>query len=416
MRELVHPNRSGMMVGIHFSPDGKRVIAGDYPGGQAVVWEVATGKQLRTIETGSGYRGSADYLHVARDGQAFLISRGKQKTERLEQAGKRPYRYEYDGEVRAWDPTAGRVVWTFRHQPPRNVFRMALSPDGTSFVTLEYSPGTFERHPPPAMSLWDARTGQCLPLPAGLGLPSGAFSPDGRALLLADVDENAFTRALKLFDPATGQEKSSIPVPDKRARVSYPVFSPDGRLLVGDYQVTERANQQRHWLKWWDTVTGREVASVAGNQGGSFYNPRFTPDGQILAVYSLCGEERHVRFFRVRDRQLLGTVLLVKGSPGELLRTPDAGISPDGQWLAVTTQAVPKDFAGAEDDVQDVPQPRIHLLDVAAGEIRATLVSPQCFIRSACFSPDGRTLATGGHGRVLLWDLTRLPGAPPPAR
>jgi WD40 repeat protein len=56
------------------------------------------------------------------------------------------------------------------------------------------------------------------------------------------------------------------------------------------------------------------------------------------------------------------------------------------------------------------------LVDSASGEIRETLVAPQGFARSLCFSPDGKTLATGGLGRVLLWDLSRAPGTGARAR
>ena len=80
--------------------------------------------------------------------------------------------------------------------------------------------------------------------------------------------------------------------------------------------------------------------------------------------------------------------------------------SPEGRWLAIATQVLSDEPGGGDVDVQDLAQPRIHLIDVAAGEIRETLVSPQCFILSACFSPDGRTLATGAQGKVLLWDMT----------
>ena len=56
-----------------------------------------------------------------------------------------------------------------------------------------------------------------------------------------------------------------------------------------------------------------------------------------------------------------------------------------------------------------VPQPRIHLIEVATGEIRETMIAPQSFSNAACLRPDGRMLATGGHGRVLLWDMTKMP-------
>ncbi len=63
--ELVHPNRTSIISEIHYSPDGKRIIAGDYPGGVVVVWDVATGKQLTAIDTGYGYRGSAQYFFLS---------------------------------------------------------------------------------------------------------------------------------------------------------------------------------------------------------------------------------------------------------------------------------------------------------------------------------------------------------------
>jgi hypothetical protein len=80
-------------------------------------------------------------------------------------------------------------------------------------------------------------------------------------------------------------------------------------------------------------------------------------------------------------------------------------------------QAFPEDIRRGDDmDVLDVPQPRIHLIDVANGAMRETLIAPQGIAMWACFSPDGKTLATGGYGRVLLWDLAKVVGTTDPAR
>jgi WD40 repeat protein len=64
---------------------------------------------------------------------------------------------------------------------------------------------------------------------------------------------------------------------------------------------------------------------------------------------------------------------------------------------------------GRDLDPRDLPQPRILLIEAATGEIRETMIAPQAIAYAVCFSPDGRTLATGGHGRVLLWDMMKMP-------
>jgi WD40 repeat protein len=462
--ELIHPNRTSTLSDIDFSPDGKRLIASDYPGGLVVVWDVATGKELMKIETGYGYRASGVFL-LSPDWQTLFVSRGKRHAVSVEQGGKRLRRWKMDGDVRAFDVATGQLRRTYKHEPPRNILRMRLSPDGSRFLTFEELPGTSELGPRQAVSLWDVQTGQCHTLPTGqqavnfspdgrtlafaavdedgythalklLDLATGreklsipikdkyrsssygpqavGFSPDGRTLGLAAMDDDGYTHALELFDLATGREKVSISIKDKNVWCGFPDFSPDGRVMVGNYRVFERAkkwNKSQTWLKWWDPATGAEVGSFATEDKSDQLFVHFSPDGQTLAATTWRGEKAKLILFRGPDRQPAKTLILAQKVEGEQMIPPGLLFSPDRKWLVAYTQLLPDTRNDDDLDVQDVQQPRIHLIDVAAWEIRETLIAPQGFGRSLCFSPDGKTLATAGQGRVLLWDLAKLPGA-----
>jgi WD40 repeat protein len=411
--ELVHPNKTSTLVGLRFSSDGRRFIAGDYPGGVVVLWDVASGQRLSTIETGYGGRSTYDYFALSPDWRTlFAWQENHKKYEWVEQDGKRLIRWECDGNVRAWDLARGQLQRTYRHQPARGNRLMQLSPDGTIFITFEELPGLSEGAAKRGLSLWDVRTGQSRPLPDNLQFYA-TYSPDSRTFATAAVDADGYATAVKLLDAATCQEKLSVPVVDKNTEVYITNFSPDGRLMVGDYRVyaqAKKSDSMQPYLKWWDVATGKELASFAGEKNETFYNARFSPDSRTFAVVNWRGETRKLLLFRTSDQQLAKTVILGEQAQGQRLIATEPVFSLDGRWVAVITQAVPDRRGGDDLDARDVPQPRIHLIDVASGVVRETLTAPQSFARSACFSPDGRTLATGGHGRVLLWDLTKSPG------
>jgi WD40 repeat protein len=409
-QELIHPNRSSIPMGIRYSPDGQRIIAGDYPGGVVVIWDAATGKQLTSIETGYGYRGSADYFFLSPDWHVLYVSHEKSKYERVEQDGKRMNRWEFDGDVRAWDLATGSVRQTYKHQPPRNIVGMALTADGGKFVTYDELPGVYERRGKRVLSIWDAARGQYRALPDGLEF-AVKLSPDGRMLATTKVDGDGYAQAVKLFDTETGEEKLSIPVAEKNAWVYPSAFSPDGRLLAGDWRVFDEAKKWDKWisaLKIWDAATGKELASFPAEKNESYYEPVFSPDGRMLTVDNWLGKETKLLLIRMVDFQVIKRIVLGEKTVGNRLVMRRPAFSPDGKWLAVITQVMSDARSSDVPDVRDVPQPRLHLVDVAAGEIRHTLIMPPGFPANAAFSPDGSMLATGGHGRVLLWDVSDL--------
>ena len=413
-QEFIHPNRNSALYGLQFSTDGKRIIAGDYPGGTVVVWDVSSGKQLSEIETGYGTRSSSEYFHVSPDWKTLYVSHTKREYDQVEQNGKRLTRWQFDGEVRTWDVATGRIKRIYKHDPPRNISSMQLSRDGTRFVTFGAWSGIEEegKGVKRDISVWDVETGRYRSLSDGLET-YGLMSPDGRSLAVNATDTDGYVQALKLVDLDTCREKWSLPVKDKNVFLDLGSFSPDGRLLAAGYRVFPGRKKWDTWessFKWYDTATGQEVASFPGGKKGSLHRCRFAPDGQTLAaVGGGWSDKTELFLFCVPDKKLVRTLMFGENTKAKRMWASGPVFSPNGKWVAVITQVTPE--ASSELDARDAPQARIHLIDVAAGEIRETLIAPQGFARSACFSPDGRTLATGRLGRVLLWDLSKPPGA-----
>jgi WD40 repeat protein len=396
-KTLIHPNRRGTLHGLRYAPDGKQLIAADYPGGDVLVWDSETGKQRMQIETGFSW----DQHFVSPDWKVLYKARlTRRKHSRLERDGKPWISWDCAGEVRAWDLATGRLSRIFRHSPPRGIDLVTLAPDGATFVTSEEVSGQSPGRPKCSSSLWPVKTGRYRLLPEDLSRLV-VYSPDSRTLAAVALQEERFMTAIRLFDSTTAQRKLSIPLAGERFPGLSLAFSPDGRLLAGQFR-NYMTGQSR--LKLWDAATGGELAVIEGAKNEYFGWLMFSPDGGTLAAANArVGTPSKLFLFDVPGRKLVKTVLLEEKAMVRAL-----AFSPDSRWLAVPTQAIPADLRRPEPE--EVPQPRIHLLDVAAGVVRETLVAPPAFTISVCFSPDGKTLAAGGLGKVLLFDMTKRPG------
>jgi hypothetical protein len=87
--KLQHDHPRTSIAEIRFSPDGNRVIAGDYPGGVIHVWDLASGKQLTSSAAGEGFRGSMDYFSISPDWKTLFALKNTRGTfDHIERDGK----------------------------------------------------------------------------------------------------------------------------------------------------------------------------------------------------------------------------------------------------------------------------------------------------------------------------------------
>jgi WD40 repeat protein len=414
--KLIHPRRGSNLVSLKFSPDGKRLLAASFPrGGVIQVWDVETGRQLTKIDSASVYYTFQHRLPLTSDWKTLFTNRQIRKFTPVERNGKRLIRCEFDSQVTAWDLDTGQRRENYRHTPPRNILSFDLSEDGSTLLTNDELSGEWEIMPKQAITLWNVKTKQCQQLCEGVRV-NGVLSPDGKTAAVTKSDDAnyGFTTGLSLFDVATAKERRSIPVAEKFAHVQGPKFTADSRVLVGCVRASASRTNLRSFqssLKFWDVASGRELASFSGDKNADFREPVFSATGKVLYSPQADGTgPAKVHVFESSNGKLIKTVVL---GPKQVVM--GCAFCPDDKWLAVACQPVDRSLREMTlmilSKPEEIPQPRVYLIDLATGEIAETLIAPQGVINDACFSPDGKTLATTGHGAVLLWDMTRPPGA-----
>jgi RNA polymerase sigma factor (sigma-70 family) len=279
-----------------------------------------------------------------------------------------------DGAVALWDPASGTKHW--EKMQVGEVQALAFAPDGK---TLAVGGGhcmvlaSSRSNNNPFLVLLDAASGnETRRLVFSDSVASVAYSRDGKVLAAALNVANT----LRFWDSVTGKE---LPWGEGHSGyISAVAVAEDGRLAATGGNFGQ--------LLLWDLARGKEVGRLEGHRNPVFA-AKFVPGGKLLVS---AGYDQTIRLWDLASgnevRQL--QVPAKEGYPNSF------ALSPDGKLLA----------AG------NYHEGRVHVWDLATGQRLHTLEHGGPGVRCLAFAPDGTTLAVGelnrteGNNRIVLWN------------
>jgi WD40 repeat protein len=458
------------------SPDGK-VLASSCLGGTLRLWDTGTGKEIRSVPIDPGYRVLA--MTFSPDSKQFAFNNRSDKGIQLvDVAGGNVVRtfqghkdkvneliFTPDGTklisgsadrtIRVWDVASGKEVHRYGDEKGE-VRCLALAPDGKTL--------TYGTHPDGMVHIWDLAANKDLVQPWKAHrwcVVSIAYSPDSKKVALGrDTIALHETATGKLLNPTTESElrpqqveyaaagkvlvvrrqDDSIELWDTAtwrktatltARVG--VFNSLVTAPAGDALVTIEGESKQTIVCRWDARTGnREKEPVQVKSWLSALSS--TADGRTLAGLEVVGPQyNYVRWDAATGKEL--------GRISDPERGRNPRLSPDGRLLACATyknaavlwdtetgkpvRKIGTGIAGGRDLIAFSPdgrtivtgggqgfegrlpiQPDIVLWETATGGERLRISPNEGVVTQAAFSPDGRLLATATSRSeaIRLWD------------
>jgi len=245
---VVGTGNPGGVRSLAYSPDGRFAVSGSVASSVLKLWEISTGREIRTIKAQSSGPGGIHSVVFSPDGRAILSG----------------------GDfLEMWDITTGRRIRTFCKDNCNmsSIMSVAFSGDGRYVLA-----GAWFN----ILYLWNAATGDFIrafphadpenPKAYLVHINSVALSSDGRFAVSGGDDAT-----IKLWDVSTGKQLRTLTGHTKR--VTTVALSPDDRFLLSG---------GKKKIKLWEVSTGKLVRTFGGAFSSQNYviSLQFSPDGR----------------------------------------------------------------------------------------------------------------------------------------
>lgn len=445
-----------------FSPDSKEVIVAGYqsPLDKPTIWNVQTGKEIRTLEFASkdifdvAWLPSGQFAFFSKAGNVHFLDAASGKEKQKISTGPRAHNdlscmtfsstgkllcLDCDSACKVWETQTGKLVRTVR-----DARGGSLNPDGTRLVAAVLG------EPDNQIKIWDARRDPDFSVRTLEGpekeatdlLASRKVNPrnspfysyqqllsrDGKLLAYSLDSDSGITPRCSVWNAGTGQAVFSCP------GFAW-AFSPDADLLV-----TQFFDKKSWTSKLWDLRNNQELTHLPR----SFQMCAFSGDGKSVVGF----DENNVKVLETSSGAELAHLpmkidLLPVEPGGPTIPANPLMLSHDGQYIARRrvgklprrdeeemeeaievyeaktakllwqTGAVPssgQQFHFSPDGkylIRSVSQGgTLHLHEVRSGKEARVLKGHLGRVLGMAFSSDGSRLATSANDHtVKLWDL-----------
>ncbi|MGD2150630.1 MAG: caspase family protein [Desulfobacterales bacterium] len=245
---VVGTGNPGGVRSVAYSPDGRFAVSGSTASPVLKLWEISTGREIRTFKSQSSGPGGIYSVAFSPDGRSILSG----------------------GDfLEMWDITTGSRIRTFckNNCEMYRIMSVAFSGDGQYVLSGAWFNTLY---------LWNAETGEFIRAFShadpesskahSVNINSVALSSDGRFAVSGGDDAT-----IKLWDVETGKQLRTLTGHSKR--VTTVALSPDDRFLLSG---------GKKKIKLWEVATGKLIRTFGGLFASQNYvvTLQFSPDGQ----------------------------------------------------------------------------------------------------------------------------------------